>query len=136
MAGFLLDTDTLIRLRRRRPAGLVRRVAELNRVDAIVSAISYGELRVGAEKSDQRVQSLAPLDSLMAVLTLAGMPAAAAIHYGEIRSHLERRVQLIGPNDLWIAAHARSAGLTLVTNNEDEFRRVPGLSVENWAIAP
>lgn len=55
--------------------------------------------------------------------------------FGAIRAELERRGETIGNNDLWIAAHAQAAGLTLVTNNEREFRRVPGLKVENWAAA-
>ncbi len=133
MAGFMLDTDTLIRLRRRQPPALVERLAGLSRAEAIVSVVSYGELRVGAEKSDRRADTLATLEAVLSLLTLAPMPTSAAHDYGDIRAYLERRGQLIGPNDLWIAAHARSAGLTLITNNEREFRRVPGLSVENWA---
>ncbi|NNM74375.1 PIN domain-containing protein [Enterovirga sp. DB1703] len=131
----MLDTDTLIRLRRRQPAALMKRLAGLNRADAVVSVVSYGELRVGAEKSNRRADALATLETLMTLVTLAPVPTVAAIDYGEIRSHRERHGQLIGPNDLWIAAHARSAGLTLVTDNEREFRRVPGLAVENWAAA-
>jgi len=61
------------------------------------------------------------------------LPAAAAAHYGEIRAALQKKGAMIGPNDLWIAAHARAAALVLVSNNEREFRRVPGLKVENWA---
>ena len=61
------------------------------------------------------------------------LPAEAAEHYGEIRAVLQRKGAPIGPNDLWIAAHARAAGLVLVSNNEREFKRVPGLKVENWA---
>ena len=133
MAGFMLDTDTLIRLRRRQPPALVERLAGLSRAEAIVSVVSYGELRVGAEKSDRRADTLATLEAVLSLLTLAPMPTSAAHDYGDIRADLERRGQLIGPNDLWIPAHARSAGLTLITNNEREFRRVPGLSVENWA---
>jgi tRNA(fMet)-specific endonuclease VapC len=129
----MLDTDTLIRLRRRQPPALVERLAGLSRAEAIVSVVSYGELRVGAEKSDRRADTLATLEAVLSLLTLAPMPTSAAHDYGDIRAYLERRGQLIGPNDLWIAAHARSAGLTLITNNEREFRRVPGLSVENWA---
>ncbi|MNC92917.1 tRNA(fMet)-specific endonuclease VapC [compost metagenome] len=61
------------------------------------------------------------------------LPEDAGVHYGDIRACLEAKGQPIGGNDLWIASHARSAGLTLVTNNEREFRRISGLAVENWA---
>jgi tRNA(fMet)-specific endonuclease VapC len=64
-------------------------------------------------------------------LSVVGWTEGAAGHYAEIRSHLHKRGQMIGANDLMIAAHARSAGAVLVTNNEREFRRVPGLKVEN-----
>jgi tRNA(fMet)-specific endonuclease VapC len=60
------------------------------------------------------------------------LPGEAATAYGEIRAALEARGEMIGGNDLWIAAHAKSAGLTLVTNNEREFKRVPGLKLQNW----
>jgi tRNA(fMet)-specific endonuclease VapC len=60
----------------------------------------------------------------------------AAVHYAEIRAHLKRRGAMIGANDLFIAAHARALGLTLVTNNTAEFARVSKLSVENWTISP
>ena len=58
--------------------------------------------------------------------------ATAAREYGSIRADLTRRGQLIGANDLLIAAHARALGLTLITNNTREFDRVEGLTVENW----
>ncbi len=61
------------------------------------------------------------------------LPADAGEAYGDIRAALERSGRMIGNNDLWIAAHARAAGLILVTNNEREFMRVPGLVVDNWA---
>ena len=62
------------------------------------------------------------------------LPEKAAEIYGFIRADLESRGEMIGNNDLWIAAHALASGLTLVTNNEKEFRRVPGLKVQNWAV--
>ena len=68
------------------------------------------------------------------MLPVLGLPETAAEAYGTIRAELERQGQMIGNNDLWIAAHAKSAGLKLVTNNEREFRRVRGLKVENWAM--
>ena len=60
----------------------------------------------------------------------------AAIHYAEIRADLKKRGTMIGANDLFIAAHARALGMTLVTNNTAEFRRVEGLAIENWTLPP
>ena len=60
------------------------------------------------------------------------LPPQAGQFYGAIRASLEARGEIIGNNDLWIAAHAKAAGLTLVTNNEREFRRIQGLKMQNW----
>jgi tRNA(fMet)-specific endonuclease VapC len=132
-ARFMLDTDTCIYIRRKRPQPVMERFAALGHGDAVISVVSYGELRVGAEKSRWRDQDLAALDGFAAIVPIEPLPAAAGAVYARVRSDLERRGGIIGNNDLWIAAHALSAGLTLVTNNEREFRRVPGLTVENWA---
>lgn len=80
-------------------------------------------------------RALAALHGLTAVIAIEPLPALAGAAYGNIRAMLSRGGEIIGNNDLWIAAHAQTAGLTLVTNNEREFRRVPDLRVENWATA-
>ena len=98
-----------------------------------MSVITFGELRHGAEKSRSRDKALATLTALGETITVLPLPADAGTHYGEIRATLERAGTLIGNNDLWIAAHARSANLTLVTNNEREFGRIDKLRIENWA---
>ncbi len=98
-----------------------------------MSVVTYGELRLGAEKSPDRDRAIRSVDNLLKLLPVESIAWETARDYAAIRSHLERRGEIIGSNDLWIAAHARSTGLTLVTNNEREFRRVPGLKVENWA---
>ena len=100
--------------------------------DAFISAITYGELHYGAERSQQRPHALESLGHLVSLLIVVPLPGEAATAYGEIRAALEARGEMIGGNDLWIAAHAKSAGLTLVTNNEREFKRVPGLKLQNW----
>jgi tRNA(fMet)-specific endonuclease VapC len=82
----------------------------------------------------QRAAALELLRELAQVLPVLELPETAAEAYGTIRAELERKGQMIGNNDLWIAAHAKAAGLTLVTNNEREFRRVHGLKVQNWAV--
>ena len=131
---YLLDSDTCIYLRRKRPAEVVRRFAALVPGEAVISVIAYGELRYGAAKQGMR-RSLEALDEFVALIPVQPLPLLAAAAYGELRATLERRGEMIGNNDLWIAAHALTAGLTIVTNNEREFRRVPSLRVENWAAA-
>ena len=133
-ARFLLDTNICIYIRRKKPEEVLRRFRTLKAGEAALSVITFGELVYGAEKSAQRTMALELLRELARVLPVMGMPETAAEAYGAIRAELERKGQMIGNNDLWIAAHAKAAGLTLVTNNEREFRRVRGLKVENWAV--
>jgi len=131
---FLLDTNICIYIRRKKPEGVLRRFRTLKAGEAALSVITFGELVYGAEKSAQRAAALELLRELARVLPVLGLPETAAEAYGTIRTELERKGQMIGNNDLWIAAHARAAGLTLVTNNEREFRPVRGLKVENWTV--
>jgi tRNA(fMet)-specific endonuclease VapC len=133
-ARFLLDTNICIYIRRKKPEEVLRRFRTLKQGEAALSVITFGELVYGAEKSAQRAAALEVLRELARVLPVMGLPETAAEAYGTIRAELERKGQMIGNNDLWIAAHAKAAGLTLVTNNEREFRRVRGLKVENWAV--
>ena len=130
---YLLDTNICIYIRRKRPAEILKRFQALQPGEAVISVITYGELRYGAEKSQERTRALAILDDLITLIPAQPLPTVAGASYGEIRLDLERQGLIIGNNDLWIAAHARSAGLALVTNNDREFRRVAGLCVENWA---
>jgi tRNA(fMet)-specific endonuclease VapC len=135
MARFMLDSDICIAFQRGSVQALVDRMLGLDAGEAVLSVISYGELRVGVEKSAARSRAARALDIVTAAFPVV-MPAPAIVDdYAEIRAHLERQGKSIGANDFWIAAHARSEGLTLVTGNEREFRRVPGLAVENWAAA-
>jgi tRNA(fMet)-specific endonuclease VapC len=100
--------------------------------DATAAALTYGELLYGAERSQQRSRALESLARLVSLLSVVALPEDAAAAYGEIRAALEARGERIRGNDLWIAAHAKSAGFTLVANNEREFKRVPGLKLQNW----
>ncbi len=131
---FLLDTNICIYIRRKKPEEVLRRFRTLKQGEAALSVITFGELVYGAEKSAQRTAALELLRQLAQVLPVLGLPETAADAYGTMRAELERKGQMIGNNDLWIAAHAKAARLTLVTNNEREFRRVRGLKVENWAV--
>lgn len=97
-----------------------------------ISAITLSELFHGAEKSAKVAQNLAVVEEFASLLEVLPCSAKASQHYGAIRAALDRAGRPIGVDDLHIAAHARSEGLTLVTINRDEFERVPGLLSENW----
>ena len=133
-AQFLLDTNICIYIRRKKPDAVLRRFRTLRHGEAVLSVITFGELLYGAEKSLQRAVALQQLQELAELLPVMALPETAAQTYGRMRAELERKGLVIGNNDLWISAHAKAAGLTLITNNEREFRRVSGLKVQNWAL--
>jgi len=130
---YLLDTNICIYIHRQRPPKVLARFRRLTPGDAAISVITWGELRCGAEKSNRRDDVLGMLDEFVALVPVLPLPETAGAAYGAIRAALEKRSETIGNNDLWIAAHAQADNLTLVTSNEREFRRVPGLTVLNWA---
>jgi len=132
-ARYLLDTNICIYIRRDRPKGVLRRFESLRPGEAVLSVITFGELLYGAAKSQQSDLAFEKLTALTAIVPVLPLPVAASESYGRIRAELERAGQMIGNNDLWIAAHAKAEGLTLVTNNEREFRRVRALKIQNWA---
>jgi tRNA(fMet)-specific endonuclease VapC len=131
---YLLDTNICIYIRQKRPAEVLRRFEQIAVGDAAISVITYGELRFGAEKNMSRDAALLRLQNLVGLLPVLPLSPTVGDRYGEIRAVLEQTGQKIGNNDLWIAAHARDTGLIVVTNNEREFKHVPGLKVENWAV--
>ena len=104
-------------------------------MDIGVSSITVSEMTYGVEKSRNAEQNRIALLQFLSPLEISPYDASAANHYGEIRSLLEKAGQPIGALDTLIAAHARSLDATLVTNNEKEFSRVPGLKTENWLHA-
>ena len=130
---FLLDTDIFIFIRQKRPENVFQRFRSLQPGEAAISIITYGELFYAAAKSVRRTEAFARLSAITELLAILPLPKSAGESYGEIRAELESSGEMIGNNDLWIAAHALASGLTLVTNNEKEFRRVRGLKVQNWA---
>jgi len=134
MLKYLLDTNIAIYVIKRRPIEL-RGVFNENAGRMAISAITLSELLHGAEKSAKVAQNLAAVDEFASPLEVLPYTAKAAQHYGAIRTSLEKVGRPIGVNDLHIAAHARSEGLTLITNNLGEFERVPGLVTENWVGA-
>jgi len=131
MLKFMLDTNIVIYVIKRRPIEVMGIFNE-NAGRMAISAITLSELFYGAEKSAKVAQNLAVVEEFASLLEVLPYTAKASQHYGAIRSALEKVGRTIGVNDLHIAAHARSEGLTLVTNNLGEFERVPGLMAENW----
>jgi tRNA(fMet)-specific endonuclease VapC len=135
MPRYMLDTDTCFYIMRRSPESVVRRLAEVPVSDVCISVITKSELLYGVELSPERRQDQAALSAFLAYVEVLDFPDDASAHYAKIRAELKRRGAMIGANDLFIAAHARSRGLTLITNNIREFNRVRGLSVENWTAS-
>ena len=131
MLRYLLDTNICIYVIKRRPESLLERFNR-NASHLAMSSITLAELMHGAEKSSDPPRSLAVVENFCSRLEVLAYGPKAAQHYGQIRAALERRGTPIGVNDLHIAAHARSVGLTLVSNNLREFERVDGLLYENW----
>jgi len=131
MLKYLLDTNIAIYVIKRRPIEVMGIFNE-NAGRMAISAITLSELSHGAEKSAKVAQNLAVVEEFASLLEVLPYTAKASQHYGAIRTSLEKAGRPIGVNDLHIAAHARSEGLTLVTNNLGESERVPGLLTENW----
>lgn len=130
---YLLDTNICIYIAKRQPPEVRRRFADLAAGEAAISLVTWAELLYGVEGSSRRREAHAVLAELRRALPVLSLSEDTAGHYASIRSELRRSGEIIGNNDLWIAAHARSLGTVLVTNNEREFQRVPGLVLENWA---
>jgi tRNA(fMet)-specific endonuclease VapC len=133
----LLDTNICIYAINRRSVAIVRRLAQqaAGGQAVCVSAITVAELEYGVARSQQVERNRSALDGFLTPLEVLAFEGDATRHYGDIRHALAIRGSLIGPNDLFIAAHARSLDATLITNNADEFARVPGLAIDNWADA-
>ncbi len=129
---FMLDTNICIYLIKHRPQGLRNRFERTAAGDIVVSTVTLAELECGAAKSGRPEKNRAALAVFASALETVPFEPGAARIYGRIRALLEKRGQMIGSLDVLIAAHALSLGVQLVTNNEAEFKRVPGLRVVNW----
>ncbi len=128
---FMLDTDTCVYVMNERDEALTATFAE-HAHEICISAVSHAELWFGVEHSARVERNRSELDDFLHDLDVRPFGVAAGRHYGRIREFLVRRGTPIGANDLLIAAHARSIGATLVTNNSSEFRRVPDLRTASW----
>jgi len=134
MLKYLLDTNIVIYVIKRRPLEVLE-LFNANGNRMAISVVTLAELLHGAEKSAQPTSNLAVVEDFCSRLQVLSYTPKAAQHYGSIRTSLEMMGQPIGVNDLHIAAHARSEGLVLVTNNIREFEKVPALQVENWVAS-
>jgi tRNA(fMet)-specific endonuclease VapC len=132
MAVYMIDTDISSYIMKRSHDAVLRRLQKVPVGDVCISVITKSELMFGIEVSPRRRQDQAALDVYLRHVEVLDYPNEAALHYGQIRADLKLRGTVIGANDLFIAAHARCLGLTLVTNNTREFERVQSLHIENW----
>lgn len=131
MIKYLLDTNIVIYVIKQRPLTVMDRFNS-NTGRMAISSITFAELIHGVEKSAYPEKNLAVVEDFTSRLSILVYDEKAAVHYGSIRAELEKKGMPIGINDLHIAAHARSNGFTLVTNNTKEFNRINGLLLDNW----
>jgi tRNA(fMet)-specific endonuclease VapC len=130
--AFLLDTNACIDYLTGRYPRVVTRIQGSSPEDLFLSVVVVAELRYGADHSARRRSNHSRIDALVEEIEPLDFDLRAAATYGRVRARLEAGGTPIGPNDMLIAAHALSRGLTVVTDNTTEFRRVKGLKVENW----
>jgi tRNA(fMet)-specific endonuclease VapC len=130
----LLDTDICIYLINRDRPQVLAQLRRFHPTSIAISSLTLAELAWGVAKSGSP-RNRAALESFIASFTVLAFDASAAFDYGDLRARLQRAGTPIGPMDMLIAAHALSLDMTLVTNNEREFRRVPDLRIENWTAA-
>ncbi len=130
--NYLLDTNICIYIAKQKPLSVLKKFKDLAVGDLAMSTITYGELYYGAKKSHYPEKALDVLENLVSLIPALPIPFQAGEFYGKIRCDLERTGKIIGNNDLWIAAHALTLNIPLVTNNMKEFLRINKLKVENW----
>ena len=134
MLRYMLDTDICSYVMKRSQDALLRRLQKVPVSDVCVSVVTKSELLYGVEVSPRRQQDETALNAFLNYVEVLDFPDNASSHYAQIRAQLKKSGKRIGANDLFIAAHARSLGLTLVTHNTQEFRRVNRLAIEDWTL--
>lgn len=132
---YLLDTNICIYIIKRQPPEVLHRLESLPQGSAVMSVVTYAELRAGLEiQAANRAQDERVLALFVERIPVLPFTESDAISFGVLRAAVRDRRR--DTMDRLIAAHAVSAGLTLVTNNEADFKDYPGLKVENWVSAP
>ena len=132
MKDIMLDTNICIYIIKNKPTSVMQRFQEYNIGDISLSSITVSELYYGAYKSQYIEKNLLALEHFLQAFNILEYDLKASIEYGQIRATLEKQGNIIGGLDLQIAAHARSLGMTLITNNSKEFIRVENLVIDNW----
>ena len=131
---FMLDTNICIYIIKRHPPQVLHRLEALMQGSAVMSVVTYSELRAGLEMQNaNRAQDERVLKLLISRIPVLPFMQADAESFGVLRAAVRDRRR--DTMDQLIAAHAVSVGVTLVTNNEADFKDYPGLMVENWARA-
>ena len=130
---YMLDTNICIYIIREKPVKVIKKLCTFELTDIVISAITHSELEFGVSKSSRREENREALNNFLSPLEIVPYDDKAAVVYGQIRTHLEKKGTVVGAMDMLIGAHAKSIPVTLVTNNLKEFKRIPGLRVENWA---
>ena len=131
MTSFLLDTNVLSDLVRNPRGRVAEEITKVGESAVATSIIVAAELRFGAVKSGSK-RLATQLDAILERLIIFPFDAPADEQYGQLRHDLQKKGQVIGANDMLIAAHTLALGRTLVTDNLGEFKRVRGLSTKNW----
>lgn len=129
---YLLDTNICIYIIKKKPPIVLKRFEKFPLGSIGISTITLAELQFGIRKSSNPEKNLKALNQFIIPLEIIDFDFNATIEYGLIRARLEKKGTPIGPLDTLIGAHAKSLDLTLVTNNEKEFIRIPDLKLENW----
>jgi tRNA(fMet)-specific endonuclease VapC len=133
MTRYLLDTNICIYIIKRKSEVVLEKLHRAFHSSVAISSITLSELEYGVQKSEFAERNAISLLRFLAVIDILPYNGSAAREYGKIRASLERTGNVIGNMDMLIAAHAKSLGAILVTNNEKEFKRVNGIRIENWA---
>ncbi len=130
---YMLDTNICIYVIKHKPEKVFKKLQKINPSDVCISSVTYAELIYGVEKSAAVERNRLALSMMLSNIEIMNFGVLAATSYGMVRADLEKKGTPIGPLDMMIAAHAKSLGCTVVTNNVKEFSRVKGLKVINWA---
>lgn len=132
MIPYMLDTDICSYIIRERPLQVLEHFKNVEMDQLYISVVTYAELIYGVEHSSSKKVNRPIIDDFVRHLSIISWDQEAAEHYGKIRAFLRAEGNIIGAMDMMIAAHARSRKMTLITNNDKHFKRVPKLQVENW----
>jgi tRNA(fMet)-specific endonuclease VapC len=130
----MLDTNICIYIIKQKPMNVIARFRQVRISEIAISSITLSELEYGVIKSSKPERNELALVQFLAPIEILPYGDEAARHYGHLRTYLEKQGTPIGSLDMLIAAHALSTGCVLITNNMEEFNRVPNLKIENWAL--